>query len=94
MVKMSTGQSGTRVKVGKRRIANSGGSSSESSDGKTEQAAISEGRPASRTAALHARAAIAATATGRGERDSGNEDSGDGGGDSDRESSLERNFFS
>ncbi len=57
MVKMNPGQSGTRVKVGKLRKANSGGSSSESSDGETEQAAISEGRPASRTAAADSPAA-------------------------------------
>jgi metal-sulfur cluster biosynthetic enzyme len=43
------GQSGTRAKVGKRRRANSGGSSGESSDGgmEPEQAELPEGRPVS-----------------------------------------------
>jgi hypothetical protein len=58
--KEETCRSGTQGNVGKRRRANSDGSSGESSDGdmEPEQAAIPEGRPASRPAALLARAAI------------------------------------
>jgi hypothetical protein len=76
-----------KKEVGKRRRAISGGSHGESSDGDT--GALAEGRPAStRMAARRALSAIAANATGGGERDYVEGGSGDGGGDSDGDSAA------